>query len=309
MSVLPPLTALRAFEAAARLLSFKDAASDLNVTPGAISQHIKNLEDSLGMRLFRKEGRGLTLTAEGQAYFPAVRSAFRQLARATERLRPRPAKTILTVSCTRGFAVRWLIPRLGRFQERSPEIDMRICATDRIVDFARDGIDFAVRHGLGSHAGLVSERLLDDDMVPVCAPVLLRSGEPLPTPHDLRRYKLLHCELEDDWRMWLEAAGVDDIDSSHGTFFSDSGMAIEAAVAGQGVALARESFVAGELAEGRLVKLFPIKLRLDLAYYLVYPEEHLDRTWAADFRAWILAEAERPLDAISVGARSQLPRR
>ncbi|MCH8685976.1 transcriptional regulator GcvA [Pedomonas mirosovicensis] len=289
---LPPLGALRAFEAAARHLSMKQAAEELRVTPGAVSLQIKELEATLGVPLFIRRTRSLALTPQGSTYFTALRPAFRLIRESTAEIIASARAPVLTVGCTPTFAAQWLMPRLARFETQAPEVDVRISATNRIADFSRDGIDIAVRHGFGQYDGLASERLLNDDLTPVCSPALLGRIGDLASPDDLARTALLHDASRRDWQLWLKAAGAACVDGSRGPVFVDSNGAIEAAKAGHGVALARLSFVERELAEGSLIAPFPQRITSDLAYYLVYPAGALDRPHVASFRTWLLAEAE-----------------
>ncbi|WP_327437933.1 transcriptional regulator GcvA [Pseudomonas donghuensis] len=285
---LPSLSALRAFEAAARHVSITLAARELCVTPGAVSLQIKELEAALGVQLFVRRPRSLSLTPEGEDYFATLRSAFRMIREATSALTTRARQQVLTLSCTPGFAVQWLLPRLGGFEAQQSGVDVRISACKRLVDFARDGIDLAVRHGYGRYDGLVAERLLDDDLVPVCSPHL-RNIHALHQPNDLASVHLLHDEHRHDWRMWLDAARAPQVEASGGTLFVDSNGAIEAAKAGLGVALVRRSFVQRELDEGMLVTPFAQGIASELAYYLVYPATALERPQVAGFRQWLLA--------------------
>lgn len=286
---LPPLNALRAFESVARHLSVKEAASELNVTGGAISLQIRNLEEALGQPLFHRRARQMALTEAGQRYFLSVSAAFRVLKDATAALQVGRA-SVITVSCTQGFAMQWLMPRLAEFSVRWPGIDVRISTTHRLVDFAADGIDFAVRHGLGRYAGLQSEKLLDDPLVPVASPVLLAQKPALRVADDLRYFALLHDEQREDWRMWLAASGAKQVDGSRGLLFSGNAV-VEAATAGRGVALLRESLIAAELERRQLKKVFARTLKVDIAYHLVYPLSVLERKEAEQFREWIIEEA------------------
>lgn len=287
---LPSLSGLRAFEAAARHLSVTLAAGELSVTPGAVSLQIRDLEQSLGVRLFDRLPRRLALTVDGEGYFKAMRSAFRLMREATEELLARARPAMLSISCTPTFAAQWLVPRLPNFEERMPGIDIRISASNRLVDFARDGVDIAIRHGFGRYEGLVSERLLDDDLVPVIAPAL-RETQPLDEPADVRNHVLIHDVHRQDWRLWLEAMGVTDIDAMRGPVFTDSNGAIEAAKAGDGVALVRLSLVAREIQERRLVAPFSRGVSTGLAYYIVYPPGALDRPAVTALRQWLTDEA------------------
>lgn len=288
---LPSLSGLRAFEAAARHLSVTLAAGELNVTPGAVSLQIRELEQSLGVQLFERRPRQIRLTENGEGYFKAMRSAFRMMREATDELLARAkSPTTLAISCTPTFAAQWLVPRLPKFEERLPGADIRISASNRLVDFARDGVDIAIRHGFGRYEGLVSERLLDDDLMPVIAPAL-KEKIPLDAPADLASHVLIHDVHRQDWRLWLEAMGVAGIDVQRGPVFTDSNGAIEAAKAGDGVALARLSLVAREVQERRLIAPFPRGVATGLAYYIVYPPGALDRPAVAALRQWLTEEA------------------
>ena len=287
---LPSLSGLRAFEAAARHLSVTLAAGELNVTPGAVSLQIRDLEQSLGVRLFDRLPRRLKLTDDGEGYFKAMRSAFRLMREATDELLARARPTTLSISCTPTFAAQWLVPRLPKFEGHLPGVDIRISASNRLVDFARDGVDIAIRHGFGRYEGLVSERLLDDDLLPVIAPAL-RETIPLDTPADLARHVLIHDVHRQDWRLWLEAMGVTDIDAMRGPVFTDSNGAIEAAKAGDGVALVRLPLVAREIQERRLLTPFARGVSTGLAYYIVYPPGALDRPAVTALRQWLTDEA------------------
>ena len=289
---LPPLNALRAFEAAARHLSFTRAADELHVTQTAISHQIKALEERLGVRLFRRLPRGLLLTEEAQRYLPPVRDAFDRIAAATEQLAAGGSGGRLTVSVLPSFAAKWLVPRLGRFRAAHPDLDLRISASSQLVDFARDDVDIAIRMGRGRYPGLRVDRLFGESMVPVCAPELLSGPHPLRRPEDLRHHVLLHDDDHTGWQLWLELAGVEGVDPRRGPIFTDSAMVVQAAAEGQGVALARRVLAAGDLAAGRLVQPFEVSVPHDLAYYLVSPEATAEQPRIRAFRAWLLAEAE-----------------
>lgn len=293
---LPPLNGLRAFEAAARNLSFKKAGKELGVTPGAVSLRIKDLEQSLGKPLFRRMTRSISLTDTGKELAPAVQEAFRLLSHAMMRLDNRDRAGPLIVSVLPSFAAKWLVPRLGRFHERHPEIEVWVWATPLLVDFARENLNVAIRHGLGSYPGLHSERLFTEALFPVCSPKLLDGQRPLREPADLAHHTLLHDQLRQDWRMWCQALGFTGIDTLRGPGFSDDGLVLQAAIEGQGVALGRMALVEGDLREGRLVSPFEVNLPSAFAYYLVYPEAVAEQPKVAAFREWLLEEAEQGLD-------------
>jgi len=290
---LPSLNALRAFEAAARNLSFTRAAHELNVTQAAVSHQVKALEARLGVALFRRLNRALMLTEDGQAYLPPVRDAFDAIAEATRRLEARRTGGVVTVSTMDSFAAAWLVPRLGRFRAAHPDVDVRITISDRLVDFARDDVDLGIRYGRGHYPGLRVVRLLTEDIFPVCSPALLRGDNPLRSPADLQHHTLLHDDMREDWRMWLMAAGVAGVDPTRGPAFSHSHLVFQAAADGQGVALGRGALVAQDLAAGRLVKPFDISLAADFAYYVVTSETAAAQPKIAAFRDWLLEEARR----------------
>ena len=288
---IPPLTALRAFEAAGRHLSFTKAADELHVTQAAVSHQVKSLEEYLGLKLFRRLNRTLLLTDAGQLYLPPLTDAFEGIDRATHRLRRQLGRTRLTVSVLPSFAAGWLVPRLGRFRKRCPDVDLRIDPTAAITDFGRGDVDLGIRYGRGSYPGLRADRLMREEFFPVCSPRLLEGPAPLRDPADLVHHTLLHDEATVDWRTWLLAAGVERVDAERGITVTDSSMLLRAAIAGQGVALARSVLAADEIASGRLVRPFDVDVPTEFAYYLAYPEESAGRPDVAAFREWILEEA------------------
>jgi len=290
---LPPLNALRAFEAAARHLSFTRAAGELHVTQAAISHQVKALEEHLGRKLFRRLNRALLLTDEGQAYLPSVSRAFALLNEATNDLLTKQAPGPLTVSALPSFAARWLVPRLGRFRQIRPDIDLRIDPSAELSDFASGDVDVSVRYGRGKYPGLRSDWLMTEDIFPVCSPALVDGPHRIRDPQDLAHQVLLHDDGHGDWRTWLLAAGVENVDPARGPIFTDSGMLIQAAMAGQGVGLARGVLAADELAAGRLVRPFTLSLPAEFAYYLVCPEHTAEHPKIAAFRDWLLGEAKR----------------
>jgi len=285
---LPPLSSLRAFEAAARHLSFTRAAAELHVTQAAVSHQVKALEDWLGLKLFRRQNRNVFLTEAGQAYLPAVREAFDGLSEATRRLRQRGGQAKLVVSVTLSFAAKWLMPRLGRFRRLHPEIEFMIDATDRIVDLGREEVDVALRYGAGAWAGMTARPLLKEELFPVCSPAL---AEALQRPEDLASHTLLHDEMRQDWRMWLLAAGVRGVDPTRGPTFTNSAMCVQAAIDGEGVTLGRSALVAADFAPGRLVRPFAVRLPTEFAYYVVHTPLAGDLPRVRAFVDWLLAEA------------------
>jgi LysR family glycine cleavage system transcriptional activator len=290
---LPPLNALRAFEATARHLSVKNAAEELCVTPGAVSQMLKALELHLGVKLFQRVNRGIFLTDAGQGYLPPVRNAFRQIAEATRRITVSADSGILTVSVTPFFAAAWLVPRLKEFQDTHPDIDLQVVTSNALVDFSRDGVDVAVRHGLGRYPGLRSERVVAVEIVPVAAPALVAKFGMPASPAELTRWSHVHDAERKGWHLWFQSQGIDEIGAPRGPAFDDSGLLLKAVLTGQGAGLLPAALVAPDLAEGRLVKLADVVLLEAFAYYLVYPDASHDQPKVAAFRRWILDAAKR----------------
>ncbi len=286
---LPSLNGLRAFEAAARHQSFTRAAEELNVTQTAVSHQIRTLEERLGLKLSDRRGRALRLTEAAKNYLPSVRSAFDELHDATERLIRRDGDTTLTVSTLTSFAAKWLVPRLGGFQDLHPEISIRIATSMASVDFDRDDVDVAIRYGRGNWPGLRVDRLVREDIFPVCSPKLLDGPHPLRRPGDLASHTLLHVVgFLEDWRVWLTAANVDGVDPSSGQRFDLMMNALQAASDGLGVALGRSALVEGDLAAGRLIAPFDISLPIEAAYYVVAPKRTADRPSIKAFREWLI---------------------
>jgi len=290
MARLPTLNALKAFEAAGRHLSFTRAAEELHVTQAAVSHQIKSLEEQLGIRMFRRGPRGLLLTDAGQSYLPEVREAFQRLNAATDRLLEDDARGAITVSVLPSFAARWLVPRLTRFREVHPDIEVRVSADDRLADFDRDDVDVAIRYGRGDYPGLQADRFLTEELFPVCSPELL-ARTALKRPEDLGGHTLLHDDMRMDWSMWLLAAGVEGVDPRRGPSFNDSSMVLQAAVDGQGVALGRSALALDDLAAGRLVRPFEFSLPAEYAYYILCPERTANRPSIKTFREWLLAQS------------------
>jgi LysR family glycine cleavage system transcriptional activator len=291
---LPSLNGLRAFEAAARHLSFTRAAAELNVTQTAISHQIKRLEDELGIRLFVRNNRSLELTPQARDYLPLVRAAFDDLRLATERLVRKDNGKVLTVSTLASLAAKWLLPRLSAFQEAHPGIDVRITTSTSLVDFRKDDVDAGIRYGRGHWPGVRADWLMADELFPVCSPSLLKGGKPLRCPEDLAQHTLLHtsASYDDDWRLWLTAAGLPvAISKQGGPSFDLIFMTIQAAIDGFGVALGRTSYVQDDIAKGRLVVPFKIALPVDAGFYLVSPEGRTDPPKLRAFRQWLKASA------------------
>lgn len=290
---LQQLTALRAFEAAARHLSFARAAEELHVTPGAISQQIKQLEDYLGITLFLR-GRQLRLSDSAAAALPLFSEAFDQLERAVTRLRADLDNGPLVVSLPPVFASRWMIMRLEDFQARHPDIELRLHASRRLVDFAVDEVDVAIRFGSGPFTGLHVDRLTTEAVVPVASPALAAQ---ITEPAELLNHALLHDEAKDwdttfpDWDTWLSSLGVSG--KPRIRHFSDTNLVIEAAMAGLGVALVWHSLVAADLQAGKLQRLFDNTLPYSHGYHLVMPPNRLQVPKIAAFRAWMLEQMQQ----------------
>jgi LysR family glycine cleavage system transcriptional activator len=285
---LPPLTTLPSFEAASRLLSFSKAAEELYVTHGAISRAIKNLEDQLGVQLFERGTRSVSLTAVGEPYARAVREVLDQLAVATAAATARYSSPILNVSTSDGFAGRWLVPRLYRFRRAHGDIDVRVSTTGKLTKFLGDGIDVAIRYGGGSYPGLTSEFLTGEEVFPVCSPKLLEGAHPLRTPDDLKHHTLIHHGFP--WETWLSSAGIEGVDPNSGITFDSTTFAMEAASQGEGVVLGRTMLVEADLVAGRLVRPFEHALKSPSSFYLVYPPEAIRQGKVRAFRDWLLSE-------------------
>jgi LysR family glycine cleavage system transcriptional activator len=288
---LPPLNALKAFEAAARHESFTRAAEELCVTQGAVSHQVKALEAELGLKLFNRRRQKLVITESGRSYLAIVRDALDRIADGTEQLLRRQNSGVLTVSTSPNFAAKWLVHRLSRFAQAHPAIDLRVSASLHHVDFAREDVDVAIRHGNGSEPGLHVLRLCVEELFPVCSPKLLKGKGALRTPADLRHAVLLHVNDRQDWRRWLDAAHVDGIDLARGPLLNQASMAIDAAVDAQGVALARTALAAWDLIGVRLVRPFSLALQVPYAYWIVCPKTAAKLPKIVAFTEWLLAEA------------------
>lgn len=295
---LPPLISLRVFESAARHLSFRKAAEELFVTPGAVSQQIRLLEDHVGVALFNREGRRVTLTEAGQAALPVLRAGFAQLNEAARLMRQPTRRSRVTVSVAPSFAAKWLLPRLERFTASRPDVDVWVSADMSPVDFGAADVDLAIRYGPGRYEGLVAERLLEEAVLPVCSPGLMDAA-PIRAPQDLAHHTLLHDsgpELDascPDWSMWLKAHGVSGVDAARGPRFNQSSLVIEAAVAGRGVALAKRAIAEADLASGKLVAPFAgAGAPTAFAYHLVWPRTREFTPAQETFINWLRDEAQ-----------------
>jgi len=307
---LPPLNALRVFEAAARHLSFKAAAAELSITQAAVSHQVKSLEEYLGVQLFRRAGRGVQLTEAARAALPRLREGFDALAASVELIRERAGETDLQITSPPVFAARWLMPRLADFSKREPRIDVRVVASSRMVDagaldsaalvsnldLREDTSGVEIHLGGGDYPGYRADRLFSVTTTAVAHPDLIKNGNPA----DLAHHVLLHDDAMDTvahgnaWQKWLEAAGVENaVDGSRGPHFSSNILSLEAASQKLGVALALRPLVDADLASHRLVAPFKVELKPQSAYYLVCPEVIADRPAVSAFRKWLLGQAKK----------------
>lgn len=318
---LPPLSALRAFEAAARHLSFKKAASELYVSPAAISHHVSTLEEHLGVKLFERLNRGLSLTDVGRAGLSSISNGFLSLQSGVELMRNTRGRATLTVRAGPAFTAKWLVPRLGRFVAGFPEIDVRIAASMHAVDGdevhppaaeAHDpaAADVEIRFGNGYYPGCVVEKLLPVKLTPVCSPRLLAGAPALHSVQDLRHHTLLHDDAlaaqhgHPDWSLWLRLAGASEVNAGRGAHFTHSALALQAAAEGLGVALAMDVLAAADIAAGHLVAPFDLSVPLPLAYYIVSPPARSRLRPVVAFHAWLLQEAQAALRDVAAAAPS-----
>jgi LysR family glycine cleavage system transcriptional activator len=312
---LPPLNALRVFEAAARHLSFKEAANELSITQAAVSHQIKSLEDYLGVQLFRRAGRGVQLTEAARAALPRLRDGFDALAAAVETIHVRADETDLQITAPPVFTARWLMPRLANFQKEEPKIDVRVVALSKMVDagaldsaalvsnldLRSDTSGVEIHLGAGDYPGHRADRLFGVSTVAVASPELVKGEPPIREPADLSHQTLLHDDAMDlvaqghAWQKWLEEAGVgDQVDGTRGPHFSSNILSLEAASQKLGIALALRPLVDADLASGRLCAPFKVELKPRSAYYLVCPEVIAERPAVVSFRKWLLKQAQKP---------------
>ncbi|AZR85408.1 LysR family transcriptional regulator [Bordetella pertussis] len=295
------LNALRAFEASTRHLSFSEAAAELSVTPAAVGQLVRSLETWLGMPLFVRATSGRTRLIPTDAALralPEIRAGFDRLSAGLERLREDAAGGALTVTVSPAFAAKWLLPRFERFQAAFPDTDVRLETNLKPVDFVAQRVDIGVRYGAGNWPGLTAEKLMDEQMYPVCSPELLRRIRPVRQPGDLERLTLIHDLSMDGhagfptWDMWFRAADIAGVATSRGLKINNSAAVLQAAIDGRGVALARSVMAGDDLAAGRLVRLFPdIHFDSELAYYIVYRPDSASLPRLTAFRDWLHEEA------------------
>ena len=285
---LPNLAALRAFEAAARHGNFSRAAEEIHVTHGAISHQVRALEEELGVALFARHGKRIAITPEGERFATALRKALSEIATAAAALQADGKQKRLTVTALPSFAGRWLSPRLGRFIEQHPDMEVMLQSSSQLTDFVRESVDLGVRFGRGNYPGLVTEKIMDDYYYPVASPRFNRGKLPR-TPDQLAKHPLLRCELE-PWTPWFRAAGLDFLEPTGGLVFQDSSMLVRAAVEGHGIALARHVIAGSDIESGELVRLFDVAVQCPQSYYLVCPPESLRKPQVQAFRNWLLEE-------------------
>ena len=296
---LPPLNGLRAFEATARHMSFTRAAEELFVTPAALSYQVRQLEEILGTKLFKRLNRAIELTPHGEALYPGIRAGFERMDEAMRTMRRRAETHVLVVSVGPAFAAKWLAPRLYRFIQRHPDIDPRISANVQISDFENEQIDLAVRFGRGSYPGLYSERLSSEDVTPMCSPELVSDSHPHPLrePGDLVHHVLIHDESLSffdnmpNWQMWCQQAGVSNINLDGGVHFTLADHGLDAAVEGAGVVLGRRVLAHFDLKSGRLVRPFDLKIPVAYGFHVVSPTSTMDDPKVIAFREWLHEEA------------------
>lgn len=300
MRQLPPLNSIRAFEATARHLSFTKAADELNVTAGAISQQVKSLEEYLGIQLFRRKNRQITLTQEARIGLANLSDGLDKLAEGIGAIRDFQTNQPLTITLPPTFAARWLMPRLKSFQKAHPEINVRIDASYRLVDIINEDIDAAIRFGTGEYAGLDSDFLFPQEIILVCSPALLEHGPKLEKPEDLENFSLLHCDFnlspssqtQPDWDMWFAMVGMDNVDPSQEIYFAQHDLLVQAAIEGQGVALVASVSASNALQEGLLIQPLKSPISLDDSFYFICAKEKSGLPRVQAFRKWLLKEVE-----------------
>ena len=304
----PGLRSLRAFDAAARHLSFTRAAEDMGVTPAAISNQIKEIEDQLGFELFIRTSRSMRLTKEGEILRIAATESLETLAKALHRIKRLENRNQIRVSSTPSVAAKWLVPRLDGFLSAFPSADVRIDVSNTLVDFDRDDVDVAIRFGAGKYPGLRADLLFQDSLSPVCSPSLITKEKPLEVPRDLLRHTLIHLDWQasgspwPNWRMWMQAAGIKEFDDKRGLHFGQTSLTIQAAIDGQGVTLGDSNLVADDLAAGRLVKPFELSLKApdSFSYFVITRLDTTDAPLVNAFRDWCLSEAETGRDSAAM---------
>ncbi len=298
---LPPLNGLRAFEAAARNLSFAKAAAELNVTPAAVSHQIRSLERTVGVRLFRRLNRSIVLTDAGARTYPGIKASFEELHRAVGRIgAPDRADRVVIATISPHFAAKWLVPRLSRFIERHPEIDLRIAASNAVIDLTTDKADVAIRYNLGNNNGLVADKLMDEAVTPMVSPKLLSGPSPIHSPADLQNHALIHDDTllrhwpdSPAWSKWLDLAGYPELDVNTGLHFDHSDHCIDAAIQGAGVVLGRRAMSSRDIELGHLVAPFDLDLPFQGGIYSVTTERKSENPDIRAFRDWLREEASQ----------------
>jgi len=296
---IPPLKWLQTFEVAARSVNFSNAAEELCVTPAAVSQQIKQLEEYLGIPLFLRMNKKVQLTEEAAAVLPLLSDSFNKIEEAVNRLTLDQWERRLTISSVPTFSIKWLVRHLEGFSRNHPDIDIRLDASTELRDFQHDGIDVSIRFGLGDYPDLYVERIFGEEFILVCSPSLLKGTKPLKTPQDIIHHRLLYVDWagfqveNDEWNDWAKVAGLESSDLYRGPRFTHENMAIEAAVSGHGLALVSYYAVMEELAAGRLVTPFDIKVKSKFSYWIVCPHSHLRRKKVKAFYDWLLGEVDR----------------
>lgn len=299
----PPLNPLRAFEVTARHLSFTEAADELCVTQGAVSRQVKALEDHLGFTLFIRGSRGLQLTSEASHYAAVLSDALHRIETATDEIVMKRRLTNLTIKGYTSLLNRWLIPMLPDFQMAHPHILVKTLADTDNVDFSRDVSDVGIRYGTGHWRDTTADLLFRDELMPVCSPAFLESVGPLASPGDLKACRLLVLrKRRRDWTDWLHECGVKGLEDSDEVVFDELAVLLEAALAGQGVAIGQRKYIEHDLAAGRLVAPFDHVLRRQAGYFLVIPEDRIISQKIQDFRRWILSRTGTPARPVEVAA-------
>lgn len=293
---LPPLNSLKAFEAAARHLSFTRAADELFVTQAAVSHQIKALEEFLSMKLFLRKNRSLLLTEEGQSYYLDLKDIFQALHESTDRLLARGAKGAITVALPPSFAIQWLVPRINHFSQANPDIDVRIKAVDFDEGFLTDDVDVAIYYGRGKWSGLQSDKLHTEYLTPMCSPMLFQGAKPLDTLDDLKHHMLLHDSSRDAWKTWIRHFNVLGVNVNQGPIFSHSMLVLQAAALGQGIALGHSVLARPDIEAGRLICPFEERLESKNAYYLVCHQSQAELGKIAVFREWLLSQVKEEQD-------------
>ena len=289
---LPPLNALRAFEAAGRYLSFTEAAQELLVTQSAVSRHVAALEDWLGVKLFFRRQRGIELTARGESYFRALSASLDQMDHATRRVRDNTDETLLRLKLPPTFAIRWLAPRLYRFKALHPHIEMHVTTSHNPGDFEREDVDIFVHSEFGAPSGEGYRRLFGEVLLPVCSPRLLENGPPLATPADLSRYVLLaSTNRPRDWPLWLAGVEEPELQFKDAVTFDYAALGYQAAIDALGVAIAQRALIEEDLKAGRLVAPLPQQVRTQGAYYLALQPNRPKAPRVAAFETWLMEEA------------------